>query len=194
MPNQKNVCLYARVSTDKQTVDLQLDKLRDYAQKRGLVIVQEYIDHATGQNVRRPAFTQMMEDARRRKFDALLVWKLDRLGRSLKDLINTLSEFENLGIDFIAYDNQLDTSSSTGKLLFYVIGAMAEFERDIIRDRVKAGLETAKRKGKRLGRRPTPDDQVQKIRQLKKEGHSNRAIAKRLKISEGTVRNKISNG
>jgi DNA invertase Pin-like site-specific DNA recombinase len=94
----------------------------------------------------------MISDSKKRKFDILLVWKLDRLSRSLKDLINTLDELGHLGINFISYDNNLDTTTPTGKLVFQIIGAVAEFEKDIIRERVVAGLSNAKQKGKQLGR------------------------------------------
>ena len=139
---QKTVAIYARVSTDKQAVDMQLAELQDYLKKRKWGIFKKYIDQGySGGNTKRPAFSQMIEDARKRKFDVLLVWKLDRLGRSLKDLINTLDELGALGIDFISYENQLDTSTPTGKVVFHVIGAVAEFEKNNIRERVRAGLE-----------------------------------------------------
>lgn len=189
---KKTVAIYARVSTDKQAVDMQLAELQDYLKKREWGIYQEYIDQGySGGNTKRPAFSQMMEDARKRKFDVLLVWKLDRLGRSLKDLIETLDELGALGIDFISYENQLDTSTPTGKLVFHVIGAVAEFEKDIIRERVKAGLENAKRKGKRLGRPPISDGLLEKAKALRKEGLSFRKIGKRLGVDEGTVRKRV---
>ena len=118
----------------------------------------------------------------------LLVWKLDRLSRSLKDLISTLDELGHLGIDFISYDNKIDTSSPAGKLVFQIIGAVAEFERDIISERVKAGLRNARRKGKRLGRPPVSPMVIEKAKKLRKEGLSYRKISKQLGISEGMVR------
>jgi len=185
----KTVAIYARVSTDKQKVDMQLSDLREYVKRAGWTIYKEFIDQGyTGKNTSRPAFKEMIGQARQRKFDVLLVWKLDRLGRSLKDLINTLDELGSLGIDFISYDNKIDTSTPTGKLVFQVIGAVAEFERDIIAERVKAGLNNAKRKGKRLGRPPVAPHTLQKAKNLRKEGFSYRQIGKRLQISEGVVR------
>ena len=130
-----------------------------------------------------------MAAAQKKKFDILLVWKLDRLSRSLKDLITTLDELSSLGIDFISYDNQMDTSTPSGKLLFSLIGAMAEFEREIIRERVKAGLENARRKGKTLGRPRMPGKLRQKAFDFHKSGISNRKIGKKLGIAESTVRN-----
>jgi DNA invertase Pin-like site-specific DNA recombinase len=171
---------------------MQLAALREYAQKRDWKILNEFIDQGfSGRDTKRPAYTKMMQAAGKRRFDVLLVWKLDRLSRSLKDLVATLAKLQSLGIDFISYENQLDTSSPTGQLLFHIIGAMAEFERDIIRDRVKAGLEAARKKGKRLGRRPVAAYVIDQIKELKLQGLSNREIGRRLGISEGTVRNKL---
>lgn len=164
-PPQKTVAIYARVSTDKQAVGMQLSELRDFVKRSNWKIYKEYIDQGyTGANTQRPAFTDMINQARKRKFEILLFWKLDRLSRSLKDLINTLYELGHLGVDFISYDNNLDTSTPTGKLVFQIVGAVAEFEKDIIRERVKAGLENAKRKGKRLGRPPISQEQPFKKR------------------------------
>jgi len=128
---------------------------------------------------------------RLRKFDVLLVWKLDRLSRSLKDLIGTLDELGHLGIDFVSYDNKIDTSSPTGKLVFQIVGAVAEFERDIISERVKAGLRNAKRKGKRLGRPPVPPFVIDKDRKLRAQGLSYRRIGRKLRVSEGIVRKRL---
>ena len=119
MKQKKSVAIYARVSTERQAVDMQLAELREYVQRAGWKIYREFVDEGyTGKNTARPAFKEMMDEARRRKFDVLLVWKLDRLSRSLKDLIGTLDELGHLGIDFISYDNKIDTSSPTGKLVF----------------------------------------------------------------------------
>lgn len=142
----------------------------------------------TGKNTARPAFNEMMGEARQRKFEVLLVWKLDRLGRSLKDLITTLDELGHLGVDFVSYDNRIDTSTPSGKLVFQVIGAVAEFERDIISERVKAGVANAKRQGKRIGRPPVPPVMLEKAKTLRKEGLSFREIGRRQGVSEGVVR------
>ena len=186
----KKVAIYARVSTDRQTTDSQLHELREFVRRAKWTVYREYTDTGySGKNTQRPAFTEMLNDARRRQFDLLLVWKLDRLSRSLRDLITTLDELGLLGIDFISYDNQLDTSSPSGKLVFNIIGAVAEFERDIIRERVRAGLANARRKGKKLGRPRIPQLIRKKVITLKERGLSNRAIGKDLKIAESTVRN-----
>jgi len=129
----------------------------------------------------------MMYAARKRRFDVLLVWKPDRLSRSLKDLINTLDELGSLGIHFISYDNNLDTTTPTGKLVFQIIGAVAEFEKDIIRKRVRAGLENARQKGKRLGRPSVNNDIIEKAVALRKQGLSFRRIEKQLGVGEGRI-------
>jgi DNA invertase Pin-like site-specific DNA recombinase len=188
---KKAAAIYARVSTDKQRVDMQLNELRQFAQRSGWTIFQEYIDqHFTGANTNRPAFLSMMEAARKRKFDVLLVWKLDRLSRSLKDLINTLDELGSCSIDFVSYDNNLDTSTPTGKLVFQIVGAVAEFEKDIIKERVIAGLANARLKGKRLGRPPIPQTIYDKAKKMRSEGLSFRKIGKEIGVNEGTIRKK----
>jgi len=189
MPEAKRqVAIYARVSTDKQAVDMQLNELRKFIKRSKWEVYQEYIDQATGANSSRPGYSAMMLDAKQKKFDVLLVWKLDRLGRSLKDLILTLDEMASLDIDFIAYDQQINTSTPVGKLTFQIIGAMAEFERAIMSERVKAGLNNARLKGKRLGRPPLPDSVKQKVFRLKKQGMSNKKISQGLNIAMGSVR------
>ena len=186
----KSVAIYARVSTTKQKTELQLTELRDYVKRSKWEIYKEYIDEGySGANTKRPAFIEMMVEARQKKFDVLLVWKFDRLSRSMRDLINTISEIESLGLDFISYENQIDTGTPSGKLVFHVIGSVAEFERDIIRERVRAGLANARRKGKRLGRPPQPKSKRDEAEKLRQKGKSFRAIAKALNVSEGSIRN-----
>ena len=186
---KKTAAIYARVSTDKQKAEMQVVELKGYVKRRSFSLGKTYIDQGfTGGNLQRPAFVQMMEDAHKRNFDVLIVWKLDRLSRSLKDLITTLETLGSLGVDFISYDNSLDTSTPTGKLVFHVVGSVAEFERDIIRERVRAGLANARRNGKRLGRPPILAKVSPKIHTLKESGLSNRAIAIRVGVGEATVR------
>jgi len=190
---KKTVAIYARVSTDKQKVDMQLGELQQFAARSGWTIYKEYIDQSfTGANTNRPAFLDMMEAARKRKFDVLLVWKLDRLSRSLKDLINTLDELGSCGIDFVSYDNNLDTSTPTGKLVFQIVGAVAEFEKDIIRERVVAGLANARLKGKRLGRPPKSAALYEKAKIMRSEGLSFRNIGEQLGVDEGTIRKRLN--
>ena len=191
---KKAVAIYARVSTDRQTVDMQIHELKEYVKRRGWNLYREFIDQGySGSDTKRPAFQEMMNEAKKRKFDVLLVWKLDRLSRSMKDLVMVLNELGGLGIDFVSYDNNLDTSTPTGKLVFHVIGAVAEFEKDIIKERVKAGLENAKRKGKKLGRPGVDDSVIEEAKVLRGQGKSFRKIGKELGISEGTVRQGLKN-
>jgi len=170
----KRVALYARVSTlnGHQDPEMQLSELREYAGRRGLTIHEEYVDHGvSGSKESRPALNRMMIDARRRKFDAVLVWKIDRLGRSLKHLIVTLADLNDLGVAFISLRDNLDLSTASGRLMFQIIGAMAEFERALIQERVRAGLRNAQAKGKRLGR-PAIAVDVQQILSLRTSGRS----------------------
>jgi len=188
----KTVAIYGRVSTDKQKVDMQLRELGDFVKRSGWKIYKKFVDQGyTGANTKRPTFIEMMNEARKRRFDILLVWKLDRVSRSLKDLINTLDELGSLGIDFISYENNLDTSNPIGKLVFQIIGAVAEFEKDIIRERVIAGLNNARHKGKILGRPSVLDSIIEKAKSLRRKGLSFRKIGKELGVDEGTVRKKI---
>ena len=183
------VALYARVSTvnGSQDPEMQLAELREYAGRRGLTIFEEYVDHGvSGSKESRPALNRMMIDARRRKFDAVLVWKIDRLGRSLKHLVVTLAELNAVGVAFISLRDNLDLSTPSGRLMFQIIGAMAEFERALIQERVKAGLRNAKAKGKRIGR-PRQQVNAAKILELRNQGLSWRNVSRILKLGLGTV-------
>src|SRR5260370_26030065 len=182
------VALYSRVSTHHgQDPELQLRELREYAEARGLTIVQEYTDVGfAGSKDSRPALNQLMADARRRRFDSVLVWKLDRFGRSLRHLVNALAELEALGLTFISLRDNLDLSTPSGRLMFQIIGAMAEFERSLIQERVKAGLRNARAKGKRLGRPPIFVSQS-RLDTLRASGASWRAISKELGVGAGTA-------
>jgi DNA invertase Pin-like site-specific DNA recombinase len=183
------VALYARVSTSNgsQDPEMQLRELREYAERRDLTIVGEYVDRMTGSKDSRPSLNRLMADAGHRKFDAVLVWKLDRFGRSLRHLVNALAELEALGLTFVSLRDNLDLSTPSGRLMFQIIGAMAEFERSLIQERVKAGLRNAKSKGVRLGR-PRIFVSESRINALRSSGASWRAIAKELGVALGTVR------
>ncbi len=148
------VALYARVSTlNNQDPEMQLAELREYAGRRGWQIVEEFTDQGvSGCKESRPALNRLMSDACRRRFDAVLVWKIDRFGRSLKHLVNALAELAALGVAFISLRDNLDLSTPSGRLMFQIIGAMAEFERALIQERVRAGLRNARAKGRRLVR------------------------------------------
>ena len=153
----KRVAIYTRVSTSEQSVDMQTSDLRHYCEQRGFEIYKEYSDQISGTKDRRPGLDDLMADARKRKFDVVLVWRFDRFARSTKHLVTALEEFKHLGIDFISYQENIDTSSPLGKAIFTIISAISELERNIIVERVKAGLRNAKAHGKRLGKRPFDD-------------------------------------
>jgi DNA invertase Pin-like site-specific DNA recombinase len=185
------VAIYARVSTGEQSPELQLRELRDYAERRGFVVHREYVDHASGEVRRRrraPAFEELMADVRRRRFDCVLVWKYDRFARSLGALIAALQEFRDLGVDFISHTQAIDTTTPMGRLFFHVIGSFAEFERDVIVERVRAGLANARAKGKRLGRPVRNPSALARVVTLKGEGLSLRQIAARERLSPSGVR------
>jgi len=147
------VAIYCRVSTLDQSTDSQLLDLRRYTKERGWQIFQEYCDNGiSGTKDSRPALNQLMDEARKRRFDVVLVWRFDRFARSTKHLILALEEFRNLGIDFISYQENIDTSSPLGSAIFTIISAVAQLERDIIAERVKAGLRRAQENGKHIGR------------------------------------------
>jgi DNA invertase Pin-like site-specific DNA recombinase len=186
------VAIYARVSTSDQNPEAQLLALREYAETRGFVVHREYVDRVSGDAARRrrraPEFEALMTDARRRRFDCVLVWKYDRFARSLGVLIAALAEFDVLGIDFISHTQAIDTTTAMGRLFFHVIGSFAEFEREAIVERVRAGVANARAKGKRLGR-PVRDPTAQaRIIVLRSEGLSLRQIAAREGLSASGVR------
>src|SRR5664280_238364 len=148
------IALYARVSTlNGQHPEMQLSELREYAARRGWTVTGEYVDEGvSGSKESRPELNRLMADAHSRKFDIVLVWKIDRFGRSLKHLVTALADLDAYGVTFASLRDNLDLSTPTGRLMFQIIGAMAEFERSLIQERVRAGLRNARAKGKRLGR------------------------------------------
>lgn len=180
--------LYLRVSTSngQQSTDMQRAELEQYAQARGWQIVAVYDEHASGAKDNRPALAELMAAAHQRKFDTVLVWKLDRFGRSLRHLVNALAELEALGVAFVSLKDNLDLGTPSGRLMFQIIGAMAEFERALIQERVRAGLRNAKVKGKKLGR-PRKAVDAARIADLRSQGLSWRVIGKQLGVGEGTA-------
>ena len=155
MKSIRRAAIYGRVSTDWQTTDNQTIALREVAERRSWEVVDTYIDHAiSGAKGRdkRPAFDQMLKDANRRKFDVVMAWAIDRMGRSLRHLLETIEHLEATGVDLYLDQQNIDTTTPAGKLLFQVTGAFAEFERSMIQQRVNAGLARARAQGKRLGR------------------------------------------
>ena len=151
----KRAAIYVRVSTDKQTIDTQVAALRQIAERRGWEVVEQYSDAgisgAKGRD-RRPGLDQMLKDASRRKFDVIMAWAIDRLGRSLIDLLGTIQTLEACGVDLYLDQQAIDTTTPAGKLMFQVCGAFAEFERNMIQQRIHAGLKRAVAQGKTLGR------------------------------------------
>lgn len=182
----KKIAIYTRVSTKNQKIDSQLSNLREYAKLRGFTIVEEYCDiGVSGTKENRPQLDQLMNDAFKKKFDTVLVFRFDRFARSTKHLTQALSTFKELNIDFISYNENIDTSSPMGQAMFTIISAINQLERDIINERVRAGIKAAKAKGVRLGRPQI--NKSDQIKALKQEGYSIRAIQRKLNIGAGTV-------
>lgn len=175
------VAIYCRVSTanGQQSPEMQLRELREYVRRRGWRVADEYTDEGvSGVRESRPGLNRLMADAHRRRFDAVLVWKLDRFGRSLRHLVNALAELEARGIAFVSLRDNLDLGTPSGRLMFQIIGAMAEFERALIGERVRAGMRNARAKGKRIGRPP----------QTYLDGDARGAIARAYRRKEGSLR------
>ena len=150
---KKKIAAYIRVSTDQQTTELQRRELLEFIEKRGWQVYRIYEDFGlSGTNGNRPALKELLKDAKSKRFDVVMCWKMDRLFRSLKDLIITLQDFSELGIEFVALKENIDLTTSSGRLLMQIIGAMGEFEASLIRERVMSGLANARAKGKKLGR------------------------------------------
>ena len=185
------VALYARVSTrDKQNPEVQMRELWEYASKRGWEVAGEYIDKMSGTKDSRPQLDAMMKLAKARKLDAIVVWKLDRFGRSLRHLVNALTELEAVGCAFVSITNGIDLSTPQGRLMFHIIAAMGEFERELIRERVLSGLADAKARGAKLGRpavRRERDKDAVAIRQMRDAGDSYESIADELGRSKSDV-------
>jgi len=186
------VAIYARVSTNEQNVQNQVVELERYCTARAYEVYKMYVDEGvSGSKESRPQFDAMMSAASKRLFDCLLVWKLDRLSRSLKHLLNTMDTLNSLGISFICYTDNIDTTTSTGKLMFSIIGAFSEFERSLIRERVCLGLQRAREKGKKLGR-PIAKLNDYKVSSLSYQGMSLREIARQTGVCHVTVLNHLA--
>ena len=183
----KRAAIYYRVSTTDQDVGGQVDELREYADHRGFKVVGEYVDTASGATRKRPELDLMLGQVRTGKVDIVLVWAFDRFARSTSHLVNTLEEFQQLGVDFISFRQQIDTSTAAGKLTFTILAGIAEFEREMIRERVKTGMAAAKARGRHVGRRRIPMTKQSKARSLRSRGMSYREIAKQLGIATGTA-------
>jgi DNA invertase Pin-like site-specific DNA recombinase len=187
----RRAVLYSRVSTlhHGQDPEVQSREIREYCQRRGWPLVGEYVDAGiSGAKERRPQLDRLIADAHKRKFEVIVVWKFDRFARSVSHLLRALETFRALGIEFVSLSEQIDTSTPTGKMIFTVLGAVAELERSLVAERVRAGLRNAKAKGKRLGRPTKPVNPAQ-IAALRAQGVSWRAVGARLAISATKARN-----
>jgi len=191
----QRVAIYARVSTTNhgQDVNMQLRELRQFADARGWQVVDEYTDAITSTKEKRPALDRLMADAHKRRFDIVCVWRFDRFARSVSHLLRALETFKALGIDFVSFSEQMDTSTPAGKMVFTVLGAVAELERSLIVERVRAGLRNARAKGKRLGR-PRVAVDAARIARLHAQGRSIREIADELGYSRSLVHKTLANG
>jgi len=189
------VAIYARVSTPEgkgQSPEMQLLELREYCERRGWTIAGEYVDRMTGTKDRRPELDRLTADAHKRRFDVVIVWKFDRFARSVSHLLRALETFKALGIDFVSYSEQMDTSTPAGKMVFTVLGAVAELERSLIVERVRAGLRNARAKGKHLGR-PRANIDANRLATLRREGKSLKQIAAEVGCSAAYVHKTLAN-
>lgn len=180
--------LYSRVSTTNgQDPEVQSREIREYCERRGWKLVGEFVDPGiSGAKERRPELDRLMADAHRRKFDLVVCWRFDRFARSVSHLLRALETFKALGIEFVSLSEQIDTSTPTGKMIFTVLGAVAELERSLIAERVRAGVRHARAKGKRLGR-PAKQVDAAQIAALRAEGVPWRRIGKMLGVSAATA-------
>jgi DNA invertase Pin-like site-specific DNA recombinase len=181
--------IYARVSTSNtsQSPEMQIRELREYCKRRGWKITREYVDQGiSGAKISRPELNRLIADAHLRRFDAVVCWRFDRFARSVSHLLRALETFKALGIEFVSLSEQIDTSTPTGKMVFTVLGAVAELERNLIAERVKAGLRNARAKGKILGRPRKIANSVE-INRLRSQGASWRAVGTALGVSAATA-------
>ena len=182
----KRVALYLRVSTLDQHPETQVLDLRQLAAQRGYEIVAEYTDKISGTKARRPGLDQMLADARQGRFDVLMVWASDRIARSVKHFLEVLDELNHLNIEFVSFREQLDTAGPLGRAIVVIIGAIAELERNLIVERVRAGMRRARLEGQRIGRPPLNVDRDAVIRD-RSRGQSLRQLAKLYGISRASV-------
>lgn len=194
MNSTKRVALYARVSMlNGQHPEMQIEELREFCRRRGWKVMGEYIDRMSGKRDSRPELDRLYADCRRRAVDAVVVYRYDRFARSLRHLVNALDEFRALGIDFVSLHEGVDTSTPNGRLIFGIFASIAEFERELISERVRSGLAHARAKGKKLGR-PGHSVNGADVLALRSSGASIRAIAAQLNSSIGTISRTIAGG
>lgn len=193
---KKLLAIYARVSSNGQNPDMQLRDLRQYAKQRKFKVFKEYVDVGiSGTQDKRPQLDQLMEEARKRKFDSVLVWRFDRFARSTKHLVDALHEFKDLGVDFLSYQENIDTSSAMGEAIFTIISAIATLERDILAERVQGGLRRARAEGKVLGRPQVEigPRKLKKAARMRREGRSYQDIAAALSVPKTTLYRALRN-
>jgi putative DNA-invertase from lambdoid prophage Rac len=183
------IAVYARISTNKgQDVDMQLIDMRRSIESKSWSLFKEYVDRGvSGSKSSRPQLDRLMRDAAAKKFDAVLVWKLDRFGRSVRHLVNAIAELESFGVAFISLKDSIDLTTAQGRLMFQIIAAMAEFERELIRERVKAGMANARTKGKQIGR-PSLGINRDEVVALKASGKSWAEVSDALYCSVATAK------
>jgi DNA invertase Pin-like site-specific DNA recombinase len=193
MVAQKQVAIYARVSTlDKgQDPETQLLALRAYAARRGLLPAGEYVDYASGTRDDRPQYQALLAAARKRHIDVVLVWRYDRFARSTQALVQALKEFHRLGVDFISYQENIDTTTPQGEMIFTVLASLAQFESALMSDRVKAGMARARAQGKRISRAPIPRGIQARIADLYRQEVSIHQMSRQLGIGYGTAWNYV---
>ena len=184
----KRAAIYARVSTHNgQNPEMQLNEVQAYCQSREWTVSGEYVDTGiSGSKEHRPALDRLLADCRKRRVDAVVVYRYDRFARSVRQLVNALEDFRSLGIDFISLHEGVDTSTPNGRLVFGIFASIAEFERELIRDRVRSGLAAAKARGKQLGRPKVTVDGL-RITELRAEGRGWKSIAAELGVGVGTI-------
>ena len=182
----KRAALYMRVSSVDQHPETQLYDLRQMAAQRGLEIVQEYTDRISGAKARRPGLDDLMRDARRGRFDVVLVWASDRIARSVKHFLEVLDELNRLNIEFVSFREQIDTGGPLGRAIVIIIGAIAELERNLIIERVRAGMRRARLEGRHIGRRPLELDRDAIVRD-RRHGQSLGQLARNYSVSRTTI-------
>ena len=185
------IAIYLRCSTQEQSTDLQRMEIERLVDQRGWTDMTFFEDKASGTSTKRPQFATLLTDARKGLFDVVIVWRLDRFARSLKDLVTTLHELSELNVAFVSVRDQIDLTTSTGRLMLHLLGAFSQFEADLIRDRVRAGLMAARAKGLKLGRPRSIS--AGEVHRLRRDGLSIRQIAGRLKVSKSAVHKTLLN-
>jgi DNA invertase Pin-like site-specific DNA recombinase len=186
MAKKIRVAMYSRVSTEGQNPDGQESEMKEYARNRGWEVSRMYRDKMSGTKTSRPALDELMADAKKRKMDIVLVWRFDRFARSVSHLLQALETFRTVGIEFVSITEQLDTSTPTGKMVFTVLAAVAELERSLIAERVRMGLQSARNKGKRLGRPPIRQLSSAELAKVKADRATGKFSLRKLATKYGT--------